>query len=192
MRTGAGAQVRPPKLAQQSLGPKLCPHLDVIALLQHGLDLLRIHEVVAAAEQHDAAWRQVLGPQVEVSPEEAAGEGRAHVQLMASHVDAALLDVVHDAAGNTRTDSECGEDAWGLMLITQSGDGRLPLLANAWLAACVGTGSSRTGRHAALGLSSPRHSLVQSLPGWYGVQEVAQQLWHEPAVTVADRSYTGV
>jgi hypothetical protein len=80
-------------------------YLDVVKLLQHGFDLLCIHQVVPPTQQHDTAWGQVLGPQVEVSPEEVAGEGSTDMQLMTGHVDAALLEVVHDAAARCTTTS---------------------------------------------------------------------------------------
>lgn len=78
------------------------------AALQHGLHLACVHEVVAAAEQHHAACRQVLGPQVEVGPEEAAAEGGAHVQLVAGHVHGRLLDKVHHAVVAGREGEETG------------------------------------------------------------------------------------
>ena len=84
--------------SKQRWRARLLPHLDVVELLQHGLDLLCVHEVITTTEQHNTAWGEVLWPQVEVCPEEAAGEGSAHVQLVACHVDATLLDVVHNAA----------------------------------------------------------------------------------------------
>lgn len=89
-------------------------HLDVLELLQHGLDLLCIHEVVATTQQHSTARRQILWPKVEVGPEEAAGEGGTHVELVAGQVDAALLHVVHNAAmGATEADETVSWHAWG-------------------------------------------------------------------------------
>lgn len=53
-----------------------------------------------ATEQDDTAWGQVLGPQVEVRPVEAARKGGAHVQLTRGHQPHSILHVLQEATAS--------------------------------------------------------------------------------------------